>query len=103
MSNVQSRQAGPLEDPGAADGELGNQTAYDEYLRGFDRVPVLQDAVSVSVRPPPPPDFRRGERPDVRMEPRPDSYTAREASLAELERLYDEYSRPSPAARAKRK
>jgi hypothetical protein len=103
MSNVESRQTRPLEDPAATNGELGNQAAYDEYLRGFDQIPVLQDAVSVPVRPPPPPDFRRGQRPDVRKEARPDSYTARQANLAALERLYDEYSRATSAVRAKRK
>jgi hypothetical protein len=103
MSNVESRQAWRPEDPAEANEGLGNQAAYDEYLRWFDRIPVLQDTVSVPVRPPPPPDFRRGERPNARREARPDSYTAREANLAELERLYDEYLNPSPAAPGKRK
>jgi len=81
----------------AADDEPGNQEAYAEYLRGFDDIPVLQDAVRV----PPPrrrqPDFRRGERRDVRKEPRADAYTLRESKLAELDGLYDEYCRPVAA------
>jgi hypothetical protein len=103
MSNVRSRPTRPLKDPAAPNAELGNQADYDEYLRGFDRIPVLHDAVSVPVRTPPPPDFRRGERPDVRKDARPDSYTARQTNLAELDRLYAEYSDPSPAAPVKQK
>src|SRR5689334_6900036 len=87
-----------------ADDEPGNNPAYDEYLRGFDDVPVLQDAVRI----PPPrlwqPDFRRGERRDGRQELRPDGYLIREATLAEIELLYHEYTQPAPVApRRKRK
>ena len=43
------------------------------------------------MRIPPPrpkqPDFRRGERRDVRQEQRADSYSSREATLAEIDRL----------------
>jgi len=88
----------------ALDDAPGNNAVYDEYLRGFDDVPVLQDAVRV---PPPQrrqPDFRRGERRDVRQEPRPDAYLLREATSAEIELLYREYAQPAPVARgAKRK
>ena len=86
------------------DDEPGNNAAYDEYLRGFDDIPVLQDAVRI----PPPrrgqPDFRRGERRDVRQEQRPDAYSLREAMLAEIEFLYHEHTQPAPVVpRPKRK
>ncbi len=84
----------------AGDDEPGNNAAYGEYLRGFDDIPVLQDAVTI----PPPrrrqPEFRRGERGDARQEPRPDAYSLREAALAEIEFLYGEYVRPTPARRS---
>src|SRR5881394_2058226 len=93
----------PASNPGrrtvAADDEPANNTAYGEYLRGFDDIPVLQDAVSI----PPPrsrqPEFRRGERRDARQEQRPDAYSLREATLAEVEFLYGEYTQPAPVAR----
>ncbi len=88
----------------ALDDEPGNHAAYQEYLRGFDDVPVLQDAVVIPPLRPRQPDFRRGERRDVRLERRPDAYSLREAALAEIEFLYDEYVRPAPIApRPKRK
>jgi hypothetical protein len=71
---------------------------YDEYVRGLDEVPTLHDAVSPG--PKPPPDFRSGERPDQRKEPRPDAWLARESLASEIERLYREYSSdPPPAAK----
>ena len=83
----------------AADDEPGNNAAYDEYLRGFDDIPVLQDAVRI----PPPrlrqPEFRRGERPDARQAQRPDAYSLREGTVAEIEFLYREYTQPAPVAR----
>ena len=83
----------------AADDEPANNTAYAEYLRGFDDIPVLQDAVSI----PPPrrrqPEFRRGERGDARQKQRPDAYSLREATLAEIEFVYREYTQPAPVAR----
>ncbi len=100
MKNAALTQAPTL--PGrtvAADDEPVNNTAYDEYLRGFDDIPVLQDAVKI----PPPrrlqPEFRRGERRDARQEQRPDAYSLREATLAEIEFLYREYTQPAPVAR----
>jgi hypothetical protein len=88
----------------AADDEPGNNAAYDEYLRGFDDIPVLQDAVRIPPPRRPQPDFRRGERRDVRQEPRPDASSLREATLAEIEFLYREYTQPAPVApRPKRK
>ena len=88
----------------AADDEPGNNAAYEEYLRGFDDIPVLQDAVRI----PPPrlrqPDFIRGERRDARQEPRGDAYSVREAKSAEVAFLYYEYTQPTPPApRPKRK
>ncbi len=86
----------------AADNEPVNNAAYDEYLRGFDDIPVLQDAVKI----PPPrrlqPEFRRGERGDARQEQRPDAYSLREATFAEIEFLYNEYAQPAPVAPAVR-
>jgi hypothetical protein len=105
MKNTELPQALPPRGRTVApDDEPGNNAAYDEYLRGFDDIPVLQDAV----RTPPPrrqqPDFRRGERRDVRQENRPDESSLREATLAEIEFLYHEYTQPAPVApRPKRK
>ena len=82
----------------APDDEPGNNAVYEEYLRGFDDIPVLQDAVRI---PPPtrlPPDFRRGERRDARQEPRADAYSLREAKVAEVACLYNEYALPAPVA-----
>jgi len=88
----------------AADDEPGNNPAYNEYLRGFDDIPVLQDAVRIPPARHPPPDFRRGERRDARQEQRPDVYSLREATLTEIESLYQEYTQPVPVApRPKRK
>ena len=80
-----------------------NHSLYDEYVRGFDEVPVLDDAVSVPPRPPRPPSFVRGERRNLRTEQRPDSYSLREASFAELEQLYREYLAPKPVGRKPKK
>lgn len=63
---------------------------YEEYVRGLDEVPTLLDAVSPG--PMPPPDFRSGERPDKRKDPRPDAWLLRESQTCEIELLYDEYS-----------
>lgn len=76
---------------------------YDEYVRGFDEVPTLHDAVHLPPRPAPQPDFRRGERPDRRKEPRLDAQALREAKAAEVEQAYREYERPEPAPVAERK
>ncbi len=82
----------------AADDEPGNNAAYGEYLRGFDDIPVLQDAVAIPPPRRPQPEFRRGERRDARQEQRPDAYALREATLAEIEFLYCEYMQPGPVA-----
>jgi len=64
---------------------------YEEYLRGFDDLPVLRDAVS----PPPPrvarPDFRRGERRDQRKVAREDTQSLRQLRERDLEATYREY------------
>jgi hypothetical protein len=91
-----------LKQPVATGDVPNNNAAYEEYLRGFDDIPVLQDAVRIPRRPQAP-DFRRGERRDVRHESRPDGYAAREASQIELALLYQEYVQPAPAASTKPK
>jgi hypothetical protein len=77
----------------------GNEPAYaalyDEYERGFDEIPVLDDAVRIPPRRALPPNFVRGERRDLRKHARVDGYTQREAGIAELERLYGEYVAPA--------
>jgi hypothetical protein len=89
--------------------EPANQALYDEYVRGFDQIPVLEDAVRVPPRRTLPPNFVRGERRDLRKQERPDGYAQREASIAELELLYSEYLAPAAAkpkgkqARAKKR
>jgi hypothetical protein len=76
---------------------------YDEYVRGFDEVPVLDDAVRIPPPVPRPPSFVRGERRSLRSEERADGYSLREASVAEIEQLYGEYIAPQPAARTPKK
>jgi hypothetical protein len=79
---------------------------YDEYLSGFDDIPVLLDLVAL---PPPrivPPEFRLGERKDVRKHSREDAETRRESKARELEEMYREYAAPAakkPTAKRKRK
>ena len=88
-----------------ADDESGGHALYDEYVRGFDEVPVLRDAVALPPRRVTP-DFRKGERPDNRSEARPDPYSAREAKSAETAALYAEYVDPEvgrPKPKKKRK
>ena len=82
--------------------EPSNHDRYEEYVRGFDEVPVLEDAVAIPPRRPAPPSFVRGERRSVRKEERPDGYLLREANVAEIETLYGEYLAPKPV-KAKRK
>ena len=68
---------------------------YDEYVRGFDDVPTLTDPVVV---PPPriaPPDFRFGERKDIRKHARQDAVTMREHNARELAEMYIEYAEPA--------
>lgn len=64
---------------------------YAEYLLLLDRVPVLRDVVQ---EPPhvPTRDFRRGERPDVRRQPREDAYVLRERHARDVDEQYAEYS-----------
>jgi hypothetical protein len=78
-----------------ADGEEPAYAAlYDEYERGFDEVPVLDDAVRIPPRRALPPNFVRGERRDLRKQERADGYAQREAGIAEVELLYGEYVDP---------
>jgi hypothetical protein len=71
-----------------------DQPDYELNERGFVDVPTLLDVVGSPPRRVVQPDFRRGERPDRRKEPRLDALTEREARGAELEQLYQEYARP---------
>jgi hypothetical protein len=96
------KQSAAVVSHSAHDAEPDDFSVYEEYVRGFDDVPVLQDAVHAPPRPRPPPDFRRGERRDARKEARPDAYAVREDNAAELARLYGEYCGDIPAAPAKR-
>jgi hypothetical protein len=82
--------------------EPANQAHYDEYVRGFDEIPVLDDAVRIPPRRSPPPSFVRGERRSLRKEERDDDYALREANRAEIEALYGEYLAPK-AVKPKRK
>ena len=59
-----------------ADDESGGHALYDEYVRGFDEVPVLRDAVALPPRRVTP-DFRKGERPDLISVSRQVSYSVR--------------------------
>ena len=81
---------------------------YEEYLRMLDEVPVLSDIVDepprIRIR-----DFRRGERPDARKQPREDPYLLREQLAWDIEQRYAEYvetlAKPpvvKPAARVKK-
>ena len=103
MKSSALSQPHPTADHVATSDEPGNNAAYDEYLRGFDDIPVLQDAVRIPPRRPQAPDFRLGERRDVRHESRPDGYAAREASQLVLELLYQEYTQPLAAVSTKAK
>lgn len=82
--------------------EPADRSIYEEYVRGFDEIPILDDAVRIPPRPPTPPSFVRGERRSLRKEERADGYSLREASLAELEALYREYLDPTPVPRKRK-
>lgn len=85
-----------------AEEEPAYQALYEEYVRGFDVVPVLEDAVRIPPRRTLPANFVRGERRDLRKQERTDGYTQREAGVAEIEMLYTEYLAPA-AGKPKRK
>lgn len=85
-----------------AEREPASYSLYEEYVRGFDDIPVLEDAVRIPSRPTPPPSFVRGERRSLRKQERSDGYLQREAHDAERELHYQEYVAP-PLADAKRK
>ena len=74
--------------------EPSNHDCYEEYVRGFDEVPVLEDAMAIPPRRPAQPSFVRGERRSERKAERPDGYSLRDATLAEIEMLYGEYLAP---------
>jgi hypothetical protein len=82
--------------------EPANHALYEEYVRGFDEIPVLDDAVRIPPRRVPPPSFVFGERRSLRKAERPDGYSLREDNLSEIESLYGEYLAPA-AAKPKRK
>lgn len=82
--------------------EPADHALYVEYVRGFDEIPVLDDAVRIPPRRAQPPSFVFGERRSLRKEERCDGYSLREDNLAELESLYGEYLAP-PATKPKRK
>jgi hypothetical protein len=105
MKNAAFKPTPPVaERPVAANGEPGNAAVYEEYLRGFDEIPVLQDAVRLPPSRSPQPDFRLGERRDVRQQPRPDAYSVREENSGDLVLQYQEYSQAElSAVRPKRK
>jgi hypothetical protein len=103
MATSVMKKAAGTSASGLDDERSVNHSLYEEYVRGFDEVPVLNDAVSVPPRPPRPPSFVRGERRSLRGEERPDSYSLREAGVAELERLYLEYVAPKPVRRKSKK
>ena len=92
----------PAGSPSVEGDEPANHTLYQEYVRGFDEIPVLDDAVRIPPRRSLPPSFVRGERRSLRKEERDDGFALREANRAEIETLYGEYVAP-PAAKPKRK
>jgi hypothetical protein len=83
-----------------AEREPAYHSLYEEYVRGFEDIPVLEDAVRIPSRPPTPPSFVRGERRSLRKEERSDGYLLREAHVAELELHYQEYVAPERATAA---
>jgi len=85
------RPAGSLSAEGD---EPANRAHYEEYVRGFDEIPVLNDAVRIPPRRSPPPSFVHGERRSLRKEERDDGYALRESNRAEIEALYGEYLAP---------
>jgi hypothetical protein len=80
--------------------EPADRAMYEEYVRGFDEVPILDDAVRTPPRSSPPPNFVRGERRSLRKAERADGYSFRQASLAAIEALYDEYLAPAAEPQA---
>jgi hypothetical protein len=82
--------------------EPADISIYEEYVRGFDEIPILDDAVRIPPRPPTAPSFVRGERRSLRKEERADGYSLREASRTELEDLYQEYLHPKPLRRKRK-
>ena len=77
--------------------EPADRVMYEEYVRGFDEIPILDDAVRIPPRRSPPPNFVRGERASLRKAERTDGFSLRQASLDEIATLYDEYLAPQAA------
>ena len=91
-------------DGATLDREPADREIYEEYVRGFDEIPVLSDVVRTPPQRVRQPNFVRGERRDLRRAERADGYSAREEGLAEIEDHYREYSAVGPLpARSKRK
>lgn len=82
--------------------EPADRAIYEEYVRGFDEIPVLDDAVRIPPRRPSQPSFVKSERRNLRKEERPDGYALREARLTELEEQYQEYLNPKPIRRKRK-
>jgi len=80
------------------DEEPADHSLYEEYVSGFDDVPILNDAVRIAPRRAGQPSFTRGERRDLRKEARQDGYLLRTTRLEALERLYEEYEAPPAPA-----
>jgi hypothetical protein len=79
-----------------------DREVYDEYARGFDDIPILDDAVIIPPRPRLPPSFVDGERRSLRKQERPDGFDLRQAKLDELEELYREYLSTQPLRRKRK-
>jgi hypothetical protein len=94
-----AERAGPTGDGGPA--------SYLEYVDELGKVPTLplDDEVVVSPRPTLAPDFRQGQRPNVRKAGRDDPYRVREEQASDVEGLYAEYAAGTvvPAGKKKRK
>jgi hypothetical protein len=101
---VARRPAGGAQhEPSLAEQEPDNHLYYEEYVRGFDDIPVLEDAVRIPARPPTPPSFVHGERRSLRKHERSDGYFLRETRASELALQYQEYIAPAAAAPLRKK
>jgi hypothetical protein len=94
----------PTAEHAAPAGDSG-PASYLEYVDELGKVPTLalSDEVVVSPRPALAPDFRQGQRPNARREPRDDGYRLREEQASDLEGLYAEYVSGGNGAAAKKK
>jgi hypothetical protein len=103
LKGIRVNQRETREQRSERDAPRGAERAlYEEYVADLDDLPILTDPVAIPAPRATPPDFRRGERRDVRRHPREDGITAREHAAHELAALYDEYLEPvtgTPMAR----